>query len=181
MLVLVDRDGVLNEDRPDFVKTPEELVFIPGSLEAVARLNSHGYKVVIVTNQSCIGRGLINEERLAEIHGKLHAGLSAVGGHVDYIFVAPDAPWAATEMRKPGAGMVRAALEKFRVRANDAVLIGDTAGDMKAAKTAGCRRILVRTGKGAATQAAGLDRDLLPVRVAANLSEAVRFILDEKA
>jgi len=179
MLVLLDRDGVINEDRPDFVKTPDELVFIPGSLEAITKLNNSGHKVAIVTNQSCIGRGLINEERLNEIHGKLRASVKSAGGHVDHIFVAPDAPWAATEMRKPGAGMMRAAMEKFAARGKDTILVGDTADDLQAAKKAGCRRILVQTGKGEATQAAGIDRELLPVRVAADLSEAVSLILEE--
>lgn len=176
MLVLLDRDGVINADRPDFVKSPEELVFIEGSLEAIAALNTDGHKVVIVTNQSCIGRGIISEDQLSVIHQKLHHKLKQVSGHLDDIFIAPDAPWAATEMRKPGPGMMRAAMEKYRTGAKDTVLVGDTISDLQAAKTVGCHRILVQTGKGRATQAAGIEKDLLPVRIARNLAEAVEFI-----
>lgn len=176
MLVLLDRDGVINEDRPDFVKTPEEMIFIPGALEAIARLNSNGHRVAIVTNQSCIGRGIINEDRLAEIHGKLRHALHQVNGHVDDIFIAPDAPWAATEMRKPGAGMMRLAMEKFKILPKYTVLVGDTETDMQAAKSAGCHRILVQTGKGRKTQAEGINPELLPVRIAKNLTEAVEYI-----
>ncbi len=176
MLVLLDRDGVINEDRPDFVKSPDELIFIEGALEAIARLNAEGHKVIVVTNQSCIGRGIITVEQLTTIHQKLHHHLKAVAGHLDDIFIAPDAPWEATEMRKPGPGMIRAAMEKYRSAATDTVLIGDAERDLRAAKTAGCHRILVQTGKGRATQAAGIDKDLLPLRIAENLSVAVEFV-----
>lgn len=176
MLVLLDRDGVINEDRKDFVKSPDELVYIDGSLEAIARLNAEGHKVVVVTNQSCIGRGIITEDQLAVIHQKLHHSLKAVSGHLDDIFIAPDAPWEATEMRKPGPGMVRAAMEKYRTTPADTVLVGDAERDLRAAKTAGCHRILVQTGKGRATQAAGIENDLLPLRIAENLAVAVDYI-----
>lgn len=180
MLILLDRDGVINEDRMDFVKSPEELVFIPGSLEAVARLNNAGHLVAVVTNQSCIGRGIINEDRLAVIHGKLHDSLRRAGARLDAILVAPDAPWAATQMRKPAPGMLLKAMDRFKQTANKTVLIGDSPGDMEAAFAAGCHRILVQTGKGRQTQRAGLAPHLLPVSVAQNLQQAVDYVLEER-
>lgn len=180
MLVLLDRDGVINEDRPDFVKSPDELVFIPGSLEAVARLNNAGHLVVVVTNQSCIGRGLITEDQLAVIHEKLHENLRRVSGHVDTILFAPDAPWAASQMRKPAPGMILMAMEKFRQPPQNTIVIGDSQGDLEAAFTAGCNRVLVQTGKGKETQKAGIPSYLLPVSVARNLEQAVEFVLEER-
>ncbi|MBL4740073.1 MAG: HAD-IIIA family hydrolase [Sneathiella sp.] len=178
MLVLLDRDGVINEDRTDFVKTPDELIFIPGALKAIAALNTHGHLVAIVTNQSCIGRGIITTETLTNIHGKLLQSLAAVGGKIDHIFFAPDAPWEATENRKPGAGMFYSAMAMFRYKPRNTVLIGDTKRDIQAAAKAGCHRILVQTGKGTATQQDGFEPDLLPVSVAKNLAQATDYILE---
>ncbi|USG61069.1 HAD-IIIA family hydrolase [Sneathiella marina] len=180
MLILLDRDGVINEDRADFVKSPEELVFIPGSLEAIARLNNAGHLVAVVTNQSCIGRGIITEDQLTAIHSKLHDNLRAVKAHLDAIFVAPDAPWAATQMRKPGPGMMLKAMDRFRQASGETVLIGDSPGDMEAAFVAGCHRVLVQTGKGQRTQRAGLAPHLLPVSVARDLEQAVDYVLEER-
>ena len=178
MLVLLDRDGVINEDRADFVKSPAELIFIPKALEAIARLNGHGHKLAVVTNQSCIGRGIINEEQLDSIHGKLRDALAKVAGRLDDIIIAPDAPWAATERRKPGPGMLIEAMRKFNMLPAETVLIGDSERDIEAAKSASCHRILVQTGKGRKTLADGLKRHLMPVHIAADLDEAANFILE---
>jgi D-glycero-D-manno-heptose 1,7-bisphosphate phosphatase len=177
VLVLLDRDGVLNEDRPDFVKSPDELVLIPGAIEAVAKLTSHGHLCAIVTNQSCIGRGLITEDTLGQIHGKLLHAITRAGGRIEHVFVAPEAPWAATANRKPGSGMITSALQMFRFSASNTVMIGDSKRDLEAAAGPGCHRILVQTGKGRATQKAGLDKHILPVSVARDLAEATDFIL----
>ena len=176
MLILLDRDGVLNEDRSDFVKSPDELVMISGAAEAVARLKNAGHQIAIVTNQSCIGRGIITLDILDSIHKKLLSSIRNKGGDIDAIFIAPDAPWEASENRKPGAGMLRQAMEKFNKAPNQAVLIGDATRDLQAAKKAGCHRILVQTGKGRKTQKEGLTPDLMPVSVARDLGEATDFI-----
>lgn len=180
MLVILDRDGVINEDRSDFVKSPSELVFIDGALRAILRLNELNHHVVIATNQSCIGRGIISEDTLTQIHGKLHRELNRIGGKIDEIFFAPDPPWAATDMRKPGAGMILAAMQKFRTSPAQTVFIGDALRDIQAAKTAECHRLLVQTGKGRQTQADKLLADLLPVSIAANLTEAVSYIESDR-
>jgi len=180
VLVVLDRDGVINEDRSDFVKSPSELVFINGALSAISRLNALNHQVVIATNQSCIGRGIISEDTLTQIHAKLHQELNRIGGKIDEIFVAPDPPWAATDMRKPSAGMILSAMQKFRKSPSQTIFIGDALRDMQAAKTAECHRLLVQTGKGRKTQADGTLASLLPVSVAADLTEAVSFIESDR-
>jgi D-glycero-D-manno-heptose 1,7-bisphosphate phosphatase len=177
MLALLDRDGVLNEEQPNYVKTPGELVMIPGAALAVARLNRAGWQVAVCTNQSCVGRGIVSADMLERIHGKLRDELAREGARLDAIYIAPDAPWAATDMRKPGPGMLRAAMSRFRAWPEEAVMIGDSLRDMQAAAKTGCRRILVRTGHGARTQAEGLPADVLPVAVHETLALAVDALL----
>jgi D-glycero-D-manno-heptose 1,7-bisphosphate phosphatase len=175
-LVLLDRDGVLNEDRPDSVKRPEELVIIDGAPEAVAKLNGAGLKTAIVTNQSVVGRGQITLAELEAIHGKLFSALRAASAAVDAVFVAPDAPDKATDRRKPGTGMLLEAMAHFDVSPEDTVMIGDSATDAEAAKKANVPFHLVRTGKGSKT-----ERKLEAQRVAAvhdDLSAAVAHLLE---
>lgn len=176
-LVLLDRDGVLNVNRPDFVKSPEELEIYPGVPEAVARLTDVGIRTAIVTNQSGIGRGLMRTGTLDAIHDKLLAAIEQAGGRIDAIYYAPDRPDQATEMRKPGPGMIHAALEKFQPVPADSVLIGDSLRDLQAAARAGCPRILVRTGHGEATERKGLPEEVLPCSVVNHFPEAVDTIL----
>ncbi|MCW5731373.1 MAG: HAD-IIIA family hydrolase [Alphaproteobacteria bacterium] len=178
MLVLLDRDGVLVEDRPDYVKHPGELRLLPGAAEAVARLNAAGHLVAVCTNQSCIGRGLVAPDMLDRIHEALRAGLAMAGGRLDALHVCPDPPWAASERRKPAPGMLREAMAGLRVAPEDSVMIGDQLRDLEAARRAGCGRILVRTGRGAATLAEGLPEEVLPVRVAEDLAQAVAMLLE---
>lgn len=181
MLILLDRDGVLNRDYPDdYVKSPDELILLPGVGAAVARLNAMGWPVAICTNQACIGKGIIDEAMLALIHRHLRERLAADGGgRIDEIYFAPDPPWAVTARRKPGAGMLREAMAQFRVAPADTVFIGDSVTDLQAGASAGCRRILVRSGKGTKTQAAGLPPDVLPVTIADSLPDAVERLLAE--
>lgn len=173
MLVLIDRDGVLNEERADFVKSPQELHMIPGAAEAVARLNETGHIVAVVTNQSVVGRGLIDEAMLARIHETLREALRQAGARLDLILACTDPPWAAGPRRKPAPGMLSEAIRHFRTSAEDTVMIGDSLRDLEAAAAVGARRILVRTGKGALTQAQGLPAKILPVCVYNDLAEAV--------
>lgn len=177
MLVLLDRDGVLNEERADYVKSPDELVMIEGSAQAVSRLNDAGHKIALVTNQSAVGRGMISADMLERIHEKLRTELARSGARLEEIFVCTDPPWAATERRKPGAGMLREALERFRAVPPETYMIGDSLRDLQAAATAGCQRVLVRTGNGSATQAQGLPNEVLPVAVYENLPSAVDALL----
>jgi D-glycero-D-manno-heptose 1,7-bisphosphate phosphatase len=180
-LVLMDRDGVLNEDRTGSVRNPGELKMIPRAAEAVARLNAANIKVAIATNQSVVGRGIIDVAMLARIHEKLFDELAREGARIDALFVAPDRPDAATERRKPGPGMLREALARFRASPAETPMIGDSLGDLRAAAAAGCKRVLVRTGKGALTQAAGLPPELMPVAVHEDLWSAVDALLAARA
>jgi D-glycero-D-manno-heptose 1,7-bisphosphate phosphatase len=178
-LVMLDRDGVLNEDRADYVKNPGELVMIPGAARAVARLNEARIPVALVSNQSAVGRGLITAAALDRIQEHLVQSLSRERARLDAVFVCTDPPWAATDRRKPGPGMLREALARFRAPAAESVMIGDSLRDMEAAKTAGTRRILVRTGQGATTQKSGLLTKVLPLSVYNDLESAVDALLTE--
>jgi D-glycero-D-manno-heptose 1,7-bisphosphate phosphatase len=151
-LVLLDRDGVLNQDRLDYVKSPSELVLLPGAPDAVARLNRAGVKVAVVTNQAVVGRGIITPAQLDAIHAALAARLHTAGAAIDLLLFAPEAPDQATERRKPGPGMLLEALAQFAVTRADALMIGDQLTDAEAARRAGIDFILVRTGKGRATE-----------------------------
>lgn len=178
MLILLDRDGVLNRDTPDdYVKSPDELVMLPGVGRAVAQLNARGWPVAICTNQACVGKSIIDEAMLGRIHHKLFDELARDNARIDAVFFAPDPPWAPTERRKPGAGMLREAMQRFRKSPSETVFIGDSLTDLQAGAKAGVRRILVRSGKGAQTQAQGLPQDLLPVTVAEDLPDAVNRLL----
>lgn len=177
MLVLLDRDGVLNRERADFIKSPDELVMIEGAAEALARLTAAGHRAVVVTNQSAVGRGLIAEDMLERIHGRLHELVRRAGGRLDGIIHCSDAPWAASPRRKPAPGMLREALARYRAEAGATPMIGDRLRDLEAAAAAGCRRLLVRTGRGAETQAGGIPSHLLPVAVHDDLAAAVEALL----
>ncbi len=182
MLILLDRDGVLNQDYPDdYVKSPAELILLPGVGEAIARLNARGWPVALCTNQACVGKGIIDEAMLTRIHDDLRARIAPAGARIDAIFFAPDPPWAVTDRRKPGPGMLREAMRQFRATPEETVFIGDAVTDLQAAAAAGCRRILVRTGKGKKTQAAGLPEAVLPVTIAESLPDAVARLLDEQS
>lgn len=180
MLILLDRDGVLNRDYPDdYVKSPAELIMLPGVGKAVAQLNARGWPVAICTNQACVGKGIIDEAMLGRIHDKLFDELARDGAKIDALFFAPDPPWAQTDRRKPGPGMLREAMQRFRKNPDETVFIGDSLTDLQAGATAGLRRILVRSGKGAQTQAKGLPPEVLPVTVAEDLPDAVNRLLSE--
>lgn len=177
MLVLLDRDGVINEDRSDSVKQCDELVLIDGAAEAIALLNRHDIKVAVVTNQSVVGRGIISEDMLSTIHAHLQQLLQARGAHLDAIYTCTDHPNRATHRRKPGDGMVQEALRHFTADPACTPLVGDALRDLQAAATAGCPRYLVRTGKGAELETHGIPQALAPVEVVKDLPAAVAHIM----
>jgi len=176
-LVMLDRDGVLNEDRADYVKHPGELVMIARAGEACALLNRANVKVALVSNQSAVGRGIIAADMLERIHDKLRGEIAAQGGRVDLLLTCADAPWAPSERRKPKPGMLREALAYFRTRPEEAAMIGDQLSDLMAARAAGVAPVLVRTGIGAELQARGLPQAILPVSVYDSLYAAVEGLL----
>jgi D-glycero-D-manno-heptose 1,7-bisphosphate phosphatase len=174
-LVILDRDGVINIDSDQFIKTPEEWKPIPGSLDAIARLNHAGYRVVVASNQSGIGRGLFDMAALNAINEKMYKALAQVGGRIDALFYCPHPAEANCTCRKPRPGMFEDIARRFNVSLAGVPSIGDSLRDLQAAVAAGGMPILVLTGKGAKTQAAGG----LPehTRVYQDLAEAVRAII----
>ena len=156
-LIILDRDGVLNQEREDFIKTPEEWVPIDSSMQAVSRLNEAGYRVVLATNQSGIGRGLIDMDTLNTIHQKMHNSLGRFGGWVDAIFFCPDAPDAGSHCRKPNPGMFEDIANRCGTDLAHVPAVGDKLSDIQAAIAAGVRPVLVRTGYGKQTEK---DKDL---------------------
>jgi D-glycero-D-manno-heptose 1,7-bisphosphate phosphatase len=156
-LLILDRDGVINHDRPDFIKSPDEWIPILGSLEAIGELTRAGWTIVVATNQSCIGRGIIDVAMLNQIHAKMHRAVVNAGGHINAIFFCPHAPDAGCECRKPAPGMVLDIARRFRVDVADCIMVGDSLRDLQAVASAGGQPILVRTGNG---QKAEISPDL---------------------
>lgn len=153
--IFLDRDGVINVDSAQFIKSPEEWKPIPGSLEAIARLNQAGYTVVVATNQSGIGRGLFDMATLNAIHDKMHRALTQVGGRIDAVFFCPHTADARCECRKPRPAMLIEAGRRFGVDLASVPCIGDSLRDLQAADAARAQPVLVLTGKGEATLRGG--------------------------
>jgi D-glycero-D-manno-heptose 1,7-bisphosphate phosphatase len=154
-LVILDRDGTINHDSPDYIKSPAEWEAIPGSLEAIARLHQADYRVVVATNQSGIGRGLFDSQALFAIHDKLQRAVGLVGGRIDAFFFCPHKADDACSCRKPQPGMLLEVARRFNVAIEDVLMVGDSRKDLDAAAAAGARPVLVLTGNGAETQARG--------------------------
>ncbi len=172
--IILDRDGVINYDSDEYIKSPDEWDAIPGSLEAIAQLNRAGYHVFVVTNQSGVARGLYDLETLDQIHEKLTRELAEVGGYIEDIFFCPHHPAENCDCRKPKPGMFHQIQKKYPVNFADTFYIGDSLVDMQVAQTVGCIPILVLTGNGKKTLENNPD---LHVKFFANLAEAVFFIL----
>jgi D-glycero-D-manno-heptose 1,7-bisphosphate phosphatase len=154
-MIILDRDGVINHDSPDFIKSPAEWVPIPGSLEAIARLNQAGYRVVIASNQSGIARQLFDMSTLNAIHQKLHASAQQVGADIDAIFFCPHAAVDACDCRKPKSGMFEEIAKRFKVSLKGVPTVGDSLRDLQAGYVKGCAPYLVLTGKGQKTSETG--------------------------
>lgn len=150
-LIVLDRDGVINFDSDRFIKTPEEWRPIPGSLEAIATLNQRGYRIVVATNQSGIGRGLLDMAAFNAINDKMTRSLAQVGGRIDAVFYCPHAADAHCECRKPKAGMLREIGRRFNSDLKDVPAVGDALRDLQAASDVGATPVLVTTGKGKIT------------------------------
>jgi D-glycero-D-manno-heptose 1,7-bisphosphate phosphatase len=148
-LVILDRDGTINSDSDDFVKSPEEWLPLPGALEAISRLSHGGWHVVIACNQSGLGRGLFDVAALNAIHAKMHKMLAAVGGRVDAVFFCPHTSEEACVCRKPLPGLLEQISLRFGVSLKGMACCGDSLRDVLAAVAAGCEPHLVLTGKSA--------------------------------
>lgn len=152
-LVILDRDGVINRDRPDFVRSPADWVALPGSLEAIARLTAAGVRVAVATNQSGVGRGLFDESVLASIHRRMETEILNAGGRLDQIVYCPHHPDAGCDCRKPKPGLLLALARAYGGSLAGVPCIGDSGRDLEAAAAVGARPILVLTGNGTRTLA----------------------------
>ena len=176
-LIILDRDGVINVDSALFIKTPDEWRPIPGSIEAIARLNQNGYRVVVATNQSGVGRGLFDMATLNAINDKMMELTFRQGGRIDAIFFCPCTADQKCRCRKPDTGMFEDIASRFHVGLSGVPTVGDSLRDLEAGAKAGCAPILVLTGKGKKTQAKG---DLPKgTRIFADLAEAVKHLVAE--
>ena len=177
-LVILDRDGVINEDSDAFIKSPAEWLPIKGSLEAIARLNQAGYQVVIASNQSGIARGLFSIEILNQIHEKMHQMLAELSGHVDAVFFCPHGPEDGCHCRKPAVGLFEQIAERLGVSLQNIAVIGDSLRDLQAAQAVGAEPMLVLTGKGETTQHVLQHNNLVNIKVYKNLAAAVDAMLN---
>lgn len=174
-LIILDRDGVINQDSDHYIKSPDEWKPIPGSLEAIATLNRAGYRVVVATNQSGVGRGLFDMAMLNAIHARMHKAVAGAGGRIDAVFYCPHAADAKCACRKPQAGMLLEIAERFDTPLVGVPAVGDSLRDLQAAAAVGALPILVRTGKGVRTETEGNMPE--GVRVFDDLAQAVAGVL----
>ena len=182
-LVVLDRDGTINEDRDDFVKSADEWVPLPGALEAIARLNQAGWHTVIATNQSGIGRGLFDMAALNAMHLKMSQALHRVGGRVDAVFFCPHAPQDGCGCRKPLPGLFALIGERYGVDLSEVPAVGDSLRDLRAAAAAGCRPHLVLTGKLARADddaLAELQREMPDLQVHADLAAFAEALIQRE-
>jgi len=178
-LIILDRDGVINFGSDQFIKTPDEWKPIPGSLEAIARLTREGWRVVVATNQSGLARGLFEMATLNAIHAKMHKAVAQAGGRIEAIFYCPHAAEMDCACRKPKPGLFDEIAARYARDLNDVPAVGDSLRDLQAAASVGARPLLVRTGKGEKTLAAGgLPAD---TPVFSDLGEAVEHLLKAAA
>jgi D-glycero-D-manno-heptose 1,7-bisphosphate phosphatase len=178
-LVVLDRDGVINRDSDDFIKTPDEWQPLPGSLEAIASLCDAGFRVVVATNQSGVGRGLFDAEMLELIHRKMIDGIQAAGGELQGIFVCPHHPDENCDCRKPKPGLLRQIEQSLSQSLAGLPVIGDSKRDLDAAAAAGANGILVRTGNGVTTEKSLHDTD--NIAVFDDLADAARALIHDAA
>jgi len=174
--VLLDRDGVINFDSPDYILAPQQWRTIPGSLEAIAKLTSAGIPVAIISNQSALGRGMLDQETFQAIHAKMMLAIEEAGGEIAHTAYCPHAPEDECDCRKPAPGLIDETLEQLGLTAQteNVVLIGDSVRDVQAAMAAGITPVLVQTGYGDADAIREQARALLPdIAIHPDLATAV--------
>lgn len=179
-LVILDRDGTINRASDEFVKSPDEWHPLPGSLEAISRLNHAGFHVVLATNQSGLGRGLFDMAALNAVHSHMVKTLAAAGGRIDAIFYCPHAPDEGCACRKPAPGLLQQIQERYGIELKGVPYVGDSLRDMQAAHAAGCAPHLVLTGRPPDMQGQALPATFpTDTQVHANLSAFVDHLLGE--
>ena len=179
-LIILDRDGVINEDSDDYIKSPDEWMPIPGSLDAIARLNHAGYSVAIASNQSGIARGYFSLETLVAMSVKMNDMLALLGGRIDAMFFCPHGPKDGCDCRKPKPGMLTEIGNRFQTGLGNVFFVGDNMNDVMAAQAAGAIPLVVRTGKGEQTARMVAENDA-DIPVYNDLADVANAILVDNA
>jgi len=174
--VLLDRDGVINEERPGYVTRWEEFRFLPGALEAMAALQAADMRLAVITNQSAVGRGLLPAETLDDIHERMVTRCAAGGVAIERVFACRHAPWDGCACRKPRPGLLLQAMAALDERPQSCVAIGDSVEDLLAAQAASVPFVLVRTGRGEQAFRHPASRRHPPILVARDLRAAVHVL-----
>jgi D-glycero-D-manno-heptose 1,7-bisphosphate phosphatase len=177
-VVFLDRDGVINRDSPDYIKGWSEFHFLPGSLEALARLTRHGFQLILITNQSVINRKMVATDTLLDMHARMLTAVRRHGGEIKDIFYCPHTPEERCDCRKPLPGLIRRAQQIHNINLASAGMIGDSAKDIECARNAGCGYcVLVQTGNGLSAAEALRHKGIRPDHTASTLFTAVDWIL----
>ncbi len=177
-VVFLDRDGVINRDSPDYIKSWSEFEFLPGSLEALKKLTMNGFVVMVITNQSVIHRKMVSLKALAHIHDMMKKAVLSSGGDIKDIFFCPHIPEDQCDCRKPKTGLILKAEKKHRIDLKASVMVGDSAKDIECARNAGCGTvILVKTGNGAMAEKQLKEKMIRPDVIVQNLLEAAHWII----
>jgi len=178
-VVFLDRDGVINLDRSDYIKSWSEFKFIPRSIEAIKELTLKGFNVIVITNQSVINRKMVSAKGLEYILTMMKNEVRSGGGLIHDIFFCPHIPEDICDCRKPKPGLVFQAQKAYSIDLADAVMIGDSAKDIECARNAGCgKAVLVKTGNGAKAEKTLEEKKIYPDHIAQDLYEAVQWIVD---
>ena len=178
-VVFLDRDGVINRDSPDYIKSVSEFEFLPGSVSAIQHLTVNGFTTIVITNQSAVNRKMISRRDLEAIHTLMIAGVESKGGKITDIFFCPHTPDDDCDCRKPEPGLIFQAQMRYGIDLSKAVMVGDSAKDIECARNAGCgHAVLVRTGNGIRAEKTLAEKKIFPDHVAEDLYEATAWILD---
>ena len=177
-VVFLDRDGVINRDSPDYIKSWSEFEFLPGSLEAIKLLTLNGFATIIITNQSVINRKMVSGKELDYMHTMMKEAVTSTGGQIKDIFYCPHVPEDRCNCRKPNPGLIFMAKQKYRIDIATSVMVGDSAKDIECARNAGCGyAVLVKTGNGDEAEKILKEKSIYPDLIARDLLEAVGWIL----
>ncbi len=178
-IVFLDRDGVINVDSSEYIKTAAEFEFIHRSPEAVALLCENGFHVIVITNQSLIGRKMADQKTLDAIFEKMKQGIKKAGGNIKDIFFCPHTPKDQCFCRKPKPGLIYQAKKKYKIDIEQSCMVGDSAKDIECARKAGCsKNLLVQTGNGQKAQKELLQKGIMPDHICSDLYEASLWIIN---
>ena len=177
--VFLDRDGVINKDSAEYIKHPSEFEFIPKSPEAIALLTRNGFQVIVITNQSMIGRNIATKETLEAIFEKMKTGIETAGGRITGIFYCPHVDEDRCSCRKPKPGLIFQAQKKYQINLSDSFMVGDSEKDIACARNAGCAKaLLVKTGNGVAAYDELTQNHTPPDYFAEDLYDAACWIIN---